>query len=191
MSANLRGESVMVSFDLSEPREPWVIFGSKESEVLRRQLDVLERRGGRVYDFQARELRREEDVFRVFADKLQFPGYFGQNWDAMVDCLDDLCVEVTGGVGIAGVINEADSLVDSEHLELFVSVLCQGAARANSGVDLDGEPLDRPAIAQHFVFLLNSFDAVDWVDQVDHPDLTVVEDGEFVTVTLNPEVWFA
>lgn len=181
----------MVSFDVSEPRGPWVIFGSKESEVLRRQLDVLEDKGGRVYDFQARDLRRDEDVFRLFADRLEFPSYFGRNWDAMVDCLDDLCAEVTGGVGMVGVIHEADSLIDSGHLELFVSVLCQGAARANSDVDLDGDPLDRPAIAQHFVFLLNDFDVVDVADKVEHPDLTVVKDGEFVTITLNPEVWFA
>nr|WP_272819708.1 barstar family protein [Streptomyces caniscabiei] len=159
--------------------------------MLRRQLGVLEGRGGRVYDFQARDLRREEDIFRMFADELEFPSYFGWNWDAVVDCLDDLCVEVTGGVGMVGVIHEADYLIDSGNLELFVSVLCQGAARANSDVDLDGDPLDRPAIAQHFVFLLGDCNAVDFVEKVDHPDLNVVEDGEFVTVTLNPEVWFA
>ncbi|MER8039818.1 barstar family protein [Streptomyces hydrogenans] len=159
--------------------------------MLRRQLGALEGRGGRVYDFQARDLRREEDVFRVFAERLEFPSYFGWNWDAMVDCLDDLCGEVTGGVGIAGVIHGADSLIDSDGLELFVSVLCQGAARANSDVDLDGDPLDRPAISQHFVFLLDGRDAVEFTGKVDHPDLTVVEDEGFVTVTLNPEVWFA
>src|SRR5689334_5290711 len=117
MSANLRGESVMVSFDVSETRGPWVVFGPKESDLLRRQLGVLEGRGGRVYDFQARDLRREEDIFRVFAEEFEFPSYFGRNWDAVVDCLDDLCMEVTGGVGVVGVIHEADSLIDSGNLE--------------------------------------------------------------------------
>ncbi|MDQ3790457.1 MAG: hypothetical protein M3422_24875 [Actinomycetota bacterium] len=58
-----------------------------------------------------------------------------------------------------------------------------------SALDLDGEPLERPAISQHFVFLMKDFDAV--AARIDHPDLTVVEDGEFVTVTLNPAVWFS
>ncbi|MFJ3662277.1 barstar family protein [Streptomyces sp. NPDC090119] len=142
-------------------------------------------------DFQAEDLLREEDVFRVFAQQLKFPGYFGRNWDAMVDCLDDLCADVTGGVGMVGMIHGADVLLDSESLKLLVSVLCQGADRANSDVDLDGEALDRPAIAQHFFFALDEVEAVDFVGKLEHPDLTVVSDQEFVTVTLNPEVWFA
>ncbi|MFI7677917.1 barstar family protein [Actinophytocola sp. NPDC049390] len=144
-----------------------------------------------MYNFQARDLRRADDIFRLFADEFRFPNYFGRNWDAMVDCLDDLCVEVTGGVGVVGVIHEAESLMDSDLLRLFVSVLCQGAARANSDVDLDGDPLDRPAISQHFVFLMTDFDALGFAGKIDHPDLTVVEDEEFVTVTLNPDVWFS
>jgi hypothetical protein len=144
-----------------------------------------------VHDFQARDLLREGGIFRTFAEKLKFPNYFGWNWDAMVDCLDDLCLEITGGVGMVGVINEAESLIDSEDLELFISVLCQGAARANSEVDLDGDPLDRPAIAQHFIFLSKDFDAVEFASRVGNPDLTFVVDGEFVTATLNPEVWFS
>lgn len=191
MSANLRGEAIVVSFDVNETRGPWVIFGPKESEVLRRQLGALEARGGRVYDFQAGDLRRKEDVFRVFADRLQFPNHFGRNWDAVVDCLDDLCTPVTGGVGMVGVIHEADSMINSDHLRLFVSVLCQAAARANSDVDLDGDPLNRPAISQHFVFLLNDLDAVEFSDKIEDPDLIVTEDGEFITATLNPEVWFS
>ncbi|MGW0031022.1 barstar family protein [Streptomyces sp. NPDC003314] len=175
---------------MSGTRGPWVVFGPKKSDVLHRQIGTLEEKGGRVQHFHARDLHQQDDVFRAFADKLKFPSYFGRNWDAVVDCLDDLCVEVTGGVGLVGVIHNADSLIDSENLKLFVSVLCQGAARANSDVDLDGDPLNRPAIAQHFVFLLEDFGASDFVEKIEHPDLIVAEDGEFITVTLNPEVWF-
>ncbi|MGW7647298.1 barstar family protein [Streptomyces bobili] len=28
-------------------------------------------------------------IFRTFAQELSFLGYFGHNWDALVDCLDD------------------------------------------------------------------------------------------------------
>jgi hypothetical protein len=57
-----------------------------------------------------------------------------------------------GGVGIAVVVHDADQLLAAGHFPLFVSVLCQGADRANSAVDLDGFPLDRPALSEHFVF---------------------------------------
>ncbi|MFF5520728.1 barstar family protein [Streptomyces coeruleorubidus] len=83
---------------------------------------------------------------------IRSPGYFGRNWEALVDCLGDLCGEVPGAVGMIGIIHDADRLLGTEHFPLFVSVLCQGADRANSAVDLDGFSLDRPAIAEHFVF---------------------------------------
>lgn len=86
-----------------------MIFGPKGSEVLHRRIGALEARGGRVHNFQARDLRSADDIFRVFADEFRFPHYFGCDWDAMVDCLDDLCLEVTGGVGVVGVIHEAES----------------------------------------------------------------------------------
>jgi len=88
------------------------------------------------------------------------------------------------------VIHDADSMLNAEFLRTFASVLCQGADRANSDVDLDGDPLDRPAIVQHFIFLVENVAAADFVARIEHQDLIVREEREFVTVTLNPEVWF-
>ncbi|MFI9375624.1 barstar family protein [Streptomyces parvulus] len=100
----------------------------------------------------------EPGIHQSFAEALRFPGYYGNNWDALVDCLDDLCAEVTGGSGIVGVIQAVDRFLDADHFPLLVSVLRQGAERANSSLDLDGFPLDRPAIAEHFVFEFRAFD---------------------------------
>jgi hypothetical protein len=61
----------------------------------------------------------EDGIYRSFAEVLRFPGYFGRNWDAMVDCLDDLCGEVTSGVGITGVIRGADRLLETEHFPVI------------------------------------------------------------------------
>ncbi|MGW3447899.1 barstar family protein [Streptomyces sp. NPDC001076] len=146
--------------------------------------------GGRVHHFDARDLMTAQDVFRTFAEVLQFPGYFGRNWDALVDCLDDLCGEVTGGgAGVVGVVHDADLLLRTGHFPLFVSVLCQGADRANSAVDLDGEPLDRPAVAEHFVFEFRDFDRETIATRVGQPGLVVTTGGGFVGVALDPEEW--
>ncbi|WP_328873149.1 barstar family protein [Streptomyces sp. NBC_00287] len=158
------------------------------SEV-HRVLRELEARGGRVHHVDSRHLMTERGIYDTFAEVLQFPGYFGRNWDALVDCLDDLCGAVTGGVGVAVVIDEADRLLATEHFPLFVSVLCQGTDRANSTVDLDGFPLDRPAIAEYFVFEFGEFDGERIARRVGQPDLTITAGDGYVAAALNPEVW--
>jgi hypothetical protein len=179
----------MTGFDITGTSEPWVIFVPRGAAEVHRQLTALEAKGGRIHRFDADDLMTERGIYRSFAEVLQFPGYFGQNWDALVDCLDDLCGAVTGGVGIAGVIHDADRLLEAEHFPLFVSVLCQGADRANSAVDLDGFPLDRPAIAEHFVLEFREFDAEKVALRVGQPDLTVTTGAGFVAAALNPEEW--
>ncbi|MFD5740818.1 barstar family protein [Streptomyces massasporeus] len=179
----------MTTFDITGTSEPWVIFVPQGEAWVHQELSKLESTGGRVYRFDSSDLTAPEGIYRSFAEALRFPGYFGRNWDALVDCLDDLCGEVTGGVGIAGVINEADRLLKAEHFPLFVSVLCQGADRANSAVDLDGFPLDRPAIAEHFVFEFRDFNREKVASRVEQPDLIVTTGEEFVTATLDPAEW--
>ncbi|MFJ6084323.1 barstar family protein [Streptomyces sp. NPDC092369] len=179
----------MTTFDITGTSAPWVIFGPQGMAEVQRQLAALEAKGGRVHRFDSRDLMTEEGIYRSFAEVLQFPAYFGRNWDALVDCLDDLCGAVTGGVGIAGVIGAADQLLEAEFFPLFVSVLCQGADRANSAVDLDGFPLDRPAIAEHFVFEFRDFDPDRIALRIGQPDLTITVGDGFVGAALDPEEW--
>ncbi|MGA5893956.1 barstar family protein [Streptomyces venetus] len=179
----------MTGFDITGTSEPWAIFVPQGEAAVQQQLSRLEAMGGRVYRFESSDLTTEEGVYRSFAEALRFPGYFGRNWDALVDCLDDLCGEVTGGVGIAGVVQDADRLLPAEHFPLFVSVLCQGADRANSAVDLDGFPLDRPAIAEHFVFEFREFDREKVASRIEQADLIVTTGDGFVAAALNPDEW--
>ncbi|WP_282083516.1 barstar family protein [Streptomyces tendae] len=179
----------MASFDITSTSEPWVVFTPHGSAVVQEQLSRLEGNGGRCYSFDARRLLSEQGIHQSFAETFRFPGYYGHNWDALVDCLDDLCGEVTGGVGVAGVIQEADRLLEADHFPLFVSVLCQGADRANSSVDLDGFPLDRPAVSEHFVFEFREFDPGKVRRRVEQRDLIVTQGDGFVAASLDPEEW--
>ncbi|MFJ2818362.1 barstar family protein [Streptomyces sp. NPDC087294] len=180
----------MTNFDITETSEPWVIFVPQGMVEVHRQLSVLEAKGGRVHRFDSRDLMTAQGVYRSFAETLQFPDYFGMNWDAVVDCLDSLCGAVTGsGVGMAAVVHDADPLLDAEHLPLFVSVLCQGADRANSAVDLDGFAWDRPAMPEHFVFEFRDFDSEKIALRVEQQDLTITRGNGFIAAALNPDEW--
>ncbi|MGC0330209.1 hypothetical protein RKD23_003199 [Streptomyces sp. SAI-170] len=171
-------------------RTRWVVFFVPRGTAgVRRRMAELEERGGRVHRFDAGDLLTERGIYDTFAEVLRFPGYFGRNWDALVDCLDDLCGEVTGGVGAAGVIHDADLLLEAEHFPLFVSVLCQGADRANSAVDLDGCPLDRPAVEECFVFEFRDFDPQAIARRVEQRDLDVSVGDGCVAAGLDPEEW--
>lgn len=103
-----------------------------------------------------RELQDAESLFRTFARELSFIGYFGHNWDALVDCLHDWHGPGHGDQDLAILIDHADGLRDVDFLGLFVSVLAQAAWTSNLRLDSDGI-LDewRQRIAQHFVFLLD------------------------------------
>ncbi len=55
---------------------------------------VTDLTGFRAPDFRVARLkgrlRRKLDLFRAFSAELKFPKYFGQNWDALEECLCDL-----------------------------------------------------------------------------------------------------
>ncbi|MEU6566531.1 hypothetical protein AB0C39_12815 [Streptomyces parvulus] len=70
-----------------------------------------------------------------------------------------------------------------------MSVLRQGAERANSSLDLDGFPLDRPAIAGHFVFEFRAFDPGRVGRLVEQPDLILTQGDGFVAAALDPAEW--
>lgn len=132
------------------------MFASAADPWLASETAALVQRGGLILRLDGRELRDPASLFRTFAEELSFLGYFGHNWDALVDCLHDWHGLGHGNQDLAILIDHADDLQHAEFLGLFVSVLAQAAWNSNLRIDGDGN-LDewRRRIAQHFVFLLD------------------------------------
>ncbi|MFD0353988.1 barstar family protein [Streptomyces sp. NPDC127110] len=140
---------------LTERRSPWVVFTRRDDPWVTDGTAALRARGGRVFRLDGREMREPAPLFAAFARALSFPGYFGRNWPALVDCLHDWHGHGADSKDIAVLIDHADALLDAEFTGLFVSVLCEAAWKANLQLDADGIPHeDWPPFTLHFVFLL-------------------------------------
>ncbi|MFF4185280.1 barstar family protein [Streptomyces sp. NPDC001691] len=141
---------------LTQRRSPWVVFTSPTDPWLASETAALVQRNGLVLRLDAREMRDPAAVFRTFARELSFLGYFGHNWDALVECLHDWHGPGQGSQDLAILIEHADGLLKSDFLGTFVSVLAQAAWNSNFRLDSDGEVDEwRQRMAQHFVFVLD------------------------------------
>lgn len=52
--------------------------------------DELELPGGIVNSGSVANVRSDKDLFAVVGSAMQFPDYFGSNWDALDECLGDM-----------------------------------------------------------------------------------------------------
>jgi hypothetical protein len=57
------------------------------------------------------------ELFREWAAALDFPDYFGHNWDAFEECIRDL-EDWLGGSAVGILVSDADRILDSERNEL-------------------------------------------------------------------------
>jgi RNAse (barnase) inhibitor barstar len=55
--------------------------------------------------------RNKDELMRSVASAFQFPSYFGQNWDAFVDCFDEVSWR---GKSLIVAIKQADDLLASQ-----------------------------------------------------------------------------
>src|SRR5882672_2137075 len=51
---------------------------------------ALESAGIAAFDLDGKPVGTREELLRGIADAMEFPDYFGMNWDAVIDCLRDL-----------------------------------------------------------------------------------------------------
>ena len=176
------GDSAGAPFDLNEKLGPWVVVAPQDDRLVAAQLGIMGERGAVARRLDAQRMGDPPELFCEFSRVLGFPSYFGHNWDALVDCLDDLHGDWHGNSDVAVVVDNADSLLVADFLPLFVSVLCQAAERANSAVDLDGDPLSRPAIALHFVLAVKEHEPRVFLEPLQKSGRSVIGLGRYVLV---------
>jgi RNAse (barnase) inhibitor barstar len=72
-------------------------------------------------------IRTKEDLLRVLAERLRFPDYFGANWDALWDCLNDFSWLPAGPV----VLRHADVplMDDAADMKTYLTILRDAAQR--------------------------------------------------------------
>lgn len=77
-------------------------------------------------------------VFNEFARALEFPDYFGHNWDALEECLADL--EWLPARGYVVLITDAQSVIpdDDEEYETLLEVLSDAGEAWSKGQTADG-----------------------------------------------------
>jgi RNAse (barnase) inhibitor barstar len=75
---------------------------------------------------------RKRDLLRALAQRLNFPGYFGHNWDALEECLCDLSwLKAPGGIAL---VHKQLPLADRLDRQTYFDIL--GCAQAEQKIRL-------------------------------------------------------
>jgi len=98
------------------------------------------------------KMRTWNGVFDEFAAALQFPWYFGENVDALKDCITDLDWLPPQAGYLIAISNPEDVLVDADPgaLELLIGLLGDSCEQWAEPIE-QGEWWDRPGVPFHVV----------------------------------------
>lgn len=110
---------------LLDPKGPLVSFASCEEGVLDDFVNgAPEYTAAVIRIVRGKRCTTRERLFQEWAAALQFPSYFGENWDAFEECLSDLEWLPAGGLVVF--ITRADCLLDlapEDDLDMLADIL--------------------------------------------------------------------
>lgn len=109
-------------------------------------------RGLTVRRLRGRKMRTARGLFDEAAAALQFPDYFGENFDALAECLGDLPEWIDPGKGYVVLVTDADEFLrrDRSSRAAFEEVV-GSVQRSLSRPIASGEWWDWPAVPFHVV----------------------------------------
>lgn len=134
-------------------RKPWLLI-SQETVT---QHDIPE--GIFLLELDAASMTCLEDLYQGFATVFKFPDYFGENANALKDCLTDL--EWLPADGYLLLIKNSENLLSEESddaLESLLSILDSAGNEWTTPV-IQGEAWDRDGVPFHTILALGKGDA--------------------------------
>lgn len=143
----------MASFAfVSELKRPWVL--KTQRNISRRDIpeNIL------LLELDAASMTDLEGLYGEFSAVFKFPDYFGNNFNALSECITDLAWLPAAGYVL--IIKNAEALLNEEPdetLEGLLSVLNNAGEEWATPV-VQGEPWDRDAVPFHTVLQLNKGD---------------------------------
>ncbi len=135
------------------PREPWFLrMCCSHSELTDFLWEVTNDTSLRIVSriFRGARIRSEQDLYDEFSAACQFPYYFGNNWDALSECITDL--EWLPADAYVFALSDFDQVLKTlgEDMSILLRLLDDAAKEWSTPVK-EGEEWDRPARAFHVI----------------------------------------
>jgi RNAse (barnase) inhibitor barstar len=152
---------------------PWVLVVTSTYDALDQfARDLRARSSMGAYVLRGINMSDREAMFNEFAGCLQFPHYFGRNWNAFIDCMRDL--EWLPFKGFVIAVSDAHQLLvagEPDEFKLLVRVLAEcseGMSRSDEFREARSLHLVLHALPRHASELTKRLAAID-------PNLPVLE----------------
>lgn len=92
-----------------------------KQEILETDLTWLKSEHYSIADFDCQTWTGENEMHKQLKDKLIFPDYYGENWDALNDCLSDLEIKNAGQIVVFRHLDNLDTKRAHTLLDIFAS----------------------------------------------------------------------
>ena len=138
-----RAPQLSFTTHLQSLKPPWTVLlvlqaGQRAESVVRTPEKFV------VRVIRGRRCRSAGELFAEIAEALEFPDYFGHNWDALEECLTDL--EWLPGKGYVLLVTAAEQILtdDEEEFATFLEVLSDAGEAWASGQAGSGDKRAKP-----------------------------------------------
>ncbi len=117
-------KEIFQRLDWSILQNGWISLYWKKS-ILKKDLKWFEDENYNIVDFDCRLWTDETKMHEQLKQKLNFPDYYGKNFDALNDCLTYIQINATGQIVV---FNHLDS-IDIETIQILLDVFADNSRR--------------------------------------------------------------
>jgi RNAse (barnase) inhibitor barstar len=117
-------EEVFHRLDWSILQNGWISLYWKKS-ILAKDLEWFEKENYKIVDFDCKLWTDIAEMHGQLKQKLNFPDYYGKNFDALNDCLSDIEINGTGQIVV---FNHLDS-IDIKTIQILLDVFADNSRK--------------------------------------------------------------